>query len=86
MNFGKAIEALKQGYKVARKGWNGKNQYIQYIPSKILNKQLKHDEKYTFSDVLAIKTSNDVIQVGWLATQTDMLAQDWEILPAMAIN
>ena len=29
MNFGKAIEALKKGKKVARKGWNGKNQYIQ---------------------------------------------------------
>lgn len=86
MNFGEALEALKAGKKVARAGWNGKNQFLflvkgeslEYHTSANLNclmgKELHHP------DVIAIKTTIGDIQVGWLASQTDMLAEDWKIV------
>lgn len=86
MNFGQAIEALKQGKKVARKGWNGKGQFLYLINGEsfeyrvyadmscLLDKDLMH------SDVIAIYTTNNVIQVGWLASQSDMLCEDWYIV------
>lgn len=83
MDFGLAIEAIKQGHKVARKGWNGKNQYIE-IASNI---------SYINADGVAINAEHDAIgnkaiafvgvagvQLGWLASQADMLAEDWTIV------
>lgn len=86
MNFGKALEALKDGMRVTRKGWNGKDQFLFLVKgdtleyatnanlSCLLHKEVPH------SDVIAIKTTSGVVQVGWLASQTDMLAEDWEIV------
>jgi len=86
MNFGKALEALKTGKKVAREGWNGKEQFLfivdgtslEYSTSADLSCLL--DKEVPHSDVIAIKTTSGVIQVGWLASQTDMLAEDWVIV------
>ncbi|NFH81731.1 DUF2829 domain-containing protein [Clostridium botulinum] len=81
MNFGEALENLKQGKKVARKGWNGKKQYIElatairYVNAdgKIIN--CNHDaignKAIAFVETLGV-------QMGWLASQADMLAEDWE--------
>lgn len=60
-NFGEAIKYLKRGFKVARKGWNGKRQYIQLASG---NKAIAF-----------VGTSG--VQMGWLASQADMLAEDW---------
>lgn len=83
MNFGKALEALKQGYRVARKGWNGKNQYIElatnisYVTTtgEIINAE---HENIGNKAIAFVGTSG--IQLGWLASQADMLAEDWEIV------
>lgn len=86
MTFGLAIEALKKGLKVARKGWNGKNQFLFLVKGESLeyytaaNLENLQGEGIHHPDVIAIKTTVGDIQVGWLASQTDMLAEDWVIV------
>ena len=85
MNFGKAIEEAKQGKCVSRKGWNGKDQFVFLVKGTDLQKTLKYGYgeyigEPTIVDALAIKTASNQIQIGWLATQTDMLAEDWIII------
>ena len=83
MNFGKALEKVKLGKKIARKGWNGKNQFVFVVDGDLLNDAVGYANVGNLaecSDVLAIYTSNKVVQVGWLATQTDMLADDWYVV------
>ena len=82
MNFGEAIHELKCGRKVARSGWNGKGMYLYYVPA---NKYpaVTHIAKEEFGDkvpygaYIAMKTAQNNV-VPWLASQTDMLADDWE--------
>lgn len=78
MNFGEALNHVKDGKRIARKNWNGKNQYVFLVKGE----ELQHigDKVCKTVDVLAIKTTSDIIQVGWLATQTDMLATDWYVV------
>ena len=79
-SFGEAIKYLKRGFKVARKGWNGRNQYIElasgisYVnaDSEIVN--CEHDAIGNKA-VAFVGTSG--VQMGWLASQADMLAEDW---------
>lgn len=83
MTFGLAIEALKKGLKVARKGWNGKGQYIElatnisYVNAgdEIIN--CNHDAIGNKA-IAFVGTSG--VQMGWLASQADMLAEDWYIV------
>lgn len=80
-SFGCALEKVKHGARIARQGWNSKNQYV-FLVRKL--------EFYTDADLsewegkrtlvhpaLAIKTTVGQIQVGWLASQADMLSEDW---------
>ena len=68
MNFGQAIEALKQGKKVARAGWNGKGMYLE------LQRPDAHS-KMTLPYIYMYTAQGD--NVPWLARQTDMLSDDW---------
>lgn len=85
MTFGQAIEALKAGQQVARAGWNGKGQFLYLVKAADLQNGLKYgygeyQGEPVFTDVIAIKTTANQIQVGWLASQTDMLCEDWVIV------
>ena len=71
LNFGQAIQALKEGKKVCREGWNGKNMW--------LNLQVP-DEHSKMSLPYIYMFTADKNQVPWLASQTDMLAEDWQIV------
>lgn len=80
-SFGEAIKYLKRGFKVARQGWNGKDQFLVYIDP-YNNDQFKLIEAAplgTFHGYVAIKTNYNAI-VPWLASQTDMLAEDWKFV------
>ena len=80
MNFGKAIEALKDGKKVTRKGWNGKKQYIQLatgISYKTTNGEIVNCEHDTIGNMAIAFVGTSGVQMGWLASQADMLAEDW---------
>lgn len=71
VNFGEAIEALKQGLRVARNGWNGKGMWLE------LQEPDEHS-KMTLPYIYMKTACNN--QVPWLASQTDILAEDWIVL------
>ena len=79
-NFGEAIKYLKRGFKVARKGWNGKGQYIELATS-ISYKNTEDEVINCEHDAIGNKAIAFVgtsgVQIGWLASQADMLAEDW---------
>lgn len=80
MNFGQAIEALKAKSKVARKGWNGKGIFIEL---QVPDEYSKMTHPYIFIDTTGLQTDNldaPKNRVPWLASQTDMLAEDWIII------
>ena len=83
MPFGSAIELMKKGYKVKRKGWNGKNQYIE-LASAISYKNPAGEVVNSEHDAIGNKAIAFVgtsgVQMGWLASQADMLAEDWVIV------
>lgn len=78
MNFGKAIEELKQGNSVQREGWNGKNMYIYLQSSPVPSAYFSGFRKY--DPVVCMVTVQSTHQVGWLASQADMLAEDWDVV------
>ena len=83
MNFGLAIEAVKKGKKCRRAGWNGKNQHIElatrisYMTAGGVYMNVEH-EAIGNKAIAFVGTSG--VQMGWLASQADMLAEDWEIV------
>lgn len=77
MKFGEAIEAMKEGKKVTRKGWNGKGIFIEL---QVPDKGSKMTSPYIYIDTTGLQTDNvDAPKslVPWLASQTDILADDW---------
>lgn len=92
-SFGDAIKYVKRGLKVARKGWNGKGMYVflgfdyefrtdanltEFNPK---NETECTDENTVFAyDCLVLRTADKMLQPGWLASQSDMLAEDWMLV------
>lgn len=81
-NFGWAIAALKKGKKVARKNWNGKGMFLFLAHSMDITTDadlscVKDLEGDLVSPSIVMKTADDRFCVGWVANQTDMLADDW---------
>jgi hypothetical protein len=92
MNFGQAIEALKSGSKVSRAGWNGKGMWLVLVPG-TPKASLRDGTPYkaaTGLDECEILPHIDMWTVnadgrramlpGWLASQSDMLADDWSVV------
>ena len=86
MTFGLAIEAMKKGKKVARKGWNGNGMFLYYVPvgaykpcTEIATSLVNENGLVEYGAYIAMKTAQGNV-VPWLASQTDMLAEDWVIL------
>ena len=92
MTFGLALEALKKGCKVARKGWNGKGMWLILVPGQ---KEVALRQGTPYGDALALTSCEILPHIdmwttnaygrramlpGWLASQTDMLSDDWEIV------
>ena len=91
MKFGLAIEALKLGKKVAREGWNGKGMFLYLTQgSKVTYSKLKKETQKALINypdtVVSINAHIDMfaadgsIVIGWLASQTDILSDDWYIV------
>lgn len=81
MDFGKAIEALKGGKKVARVGWNGKGMFLCFVHWKdwSVNPAETHKTSTHLAPWIGIKTADNMF-VPWVASQTDMLAEDWRLV------
>jgi hypothetical protein len=107
LDFGSAIQGLKQGLMARRSGWNGKGMFIflrpadelgvdfivnqvkslpdsvkQYYKEKDALEQPSEQglNKVIFGAYICMKAADGSIVNGWLASQTDILAEDWEIL------
>ena len=93
MTFGLAIEALKMGKRVARAGWNGKGMWITLscTGSKMVKAEdiwAPHNREFALANggevqvdpYFTMKTAQGTIQSGWLASQADMLAEDWQVV------
>lgn len=86
LNFGGALVALKNGQKVCRSGWNGKGMFLFLVKAseyQIDNHSLpldmqKGQEPFLYPWI-GMKTADNKI-VPWLASQTDVLAEDWIVL------
>ncbi|HEX3747624.1 MAG TPA: DUF2829 domain-containing protein [Bryobacteraceae bacterium] len=99
MDFGEAIRTLKAGKRVARAGWNGKGMFLYYVPAASypaqtdVAKEYWKDKATSFTETnvpkvpyvayIAMKTAQENV-VPWLASQTDVLAEDWETVEGAA--
>ena len=91
MTFGLAIEALKRGDIVTRRGWNGKGMFLWLKPAATIKSEWCKDPLLkSLADrnggeiealgTICMKTADGKVLTGWLASQTDMLSEDWMIL------
>lgn len=79
-SFSDAIRYLKRGLKVKRKGWNGKNQYIELAKNiSYVNpsEEVVNAEHEDIGNHAIAFVGTPGVQIGWLASQADMLAEDW---------
>lgn len=83
LSFGDAITYLKLGYKVARAGWNGKGMFLFLVPGLVFKVNrppllgiYPEGTEITYQPHIDMKTADDKV-VPWLASQTDMLSNDW---------
>lgn len=67
MDFSEALVAIKGGKKLMRRGWNGKGMWVEWMPPETPN----------WLPYIRMKTADDKY-VPWLASQTDLLASDWQ--------
>ena len=97
MNFGQALEHIKMGYRVARRGWNGKKmcifltrgsdvqfknlkQHNQDALACARSEEISENQVVHICDHIDMITADGSIVIGWHASQTDILAEDWEIV------
>lgn len=83
MQFGEAIRMMKQGKRVARLGWNGKSQYIELatcISYKGASGDIVNCEHEAIGNKAIAFVGTSGVQMGWLASQADMLAEDWIVV------
>lgn len=79
-SFGEAIKYMKRGFRVKRKGWNGKDQYIELasnISYKTPSGHVANCEHKAIGNQAIAFVGTSGVQMGWLASQADMLADDW---------
>lgn len=95
MNFGEAIDLLNDGYMVSRAGWNGKGMFVYKTIGNTVSKDFipkfaslplpvktfleKKGEDVEFLPSITMYTAQGKMQPGWLASQSDILAEDWDL-------
>ena len=87
MDFGLALAAIKGGSKVARQGWNGKGMFIFLVPGSTFNVSrppllgmYPEGTEIRYHAHIDMRTADGMV-VPWLASQTDVLAEDWVAVP-----
>ena len=89
LNFGQAVEALKKGFRVTRPGWNGRGMFLCYMPPVVIPAGMVNERTRQFipegdlnvGGYIVMFTAQGIWQPGWLASQADLLAEDWIVLP-----
>lgn len=84
MGFDEALKALKSGEKITRTGWNGKGQYVvvAYMQEAMLStgEAIFEPEHEAIGSKFLMFVGTSGYQCGWLASQADILAEDWEVV------
>lgn len=87
LDFGAALNAVKQGYRIKRAGWNGADMFVYYVPAASYPAQTDVAKAYfgegalvPYRAYLALKTAQGDVAT-WAPSGSDALAEDWEILP-----
>lgn len=84
MTFGEAIEQCKIGAKIQREGWNGKEQYVVLARMKrcvtACGELIESPAHNNIGDNFLLFVGSSGYQCGWLASQADMLADDWKVI------
>ena len=83
MDFSDALYALKEGVKVARRGWNGKGMWIGLVKGDEWSFTNGKCDNLPLLPFIAMRTADGKF-VPWLASQTDILADDWMITDALS--
>lgn len=99
MNFGQAIEAMNNGSMVQRSGWNGKGMFVYKtvgntvgkdfipkfasLPESVKEFLAKKDADVVFHPSITMYTAQGEMQPGWLCSQADMLADDWQLFESV---
>lgn len=85
-SFSWALDEIKAGRKLAREGWNGKNMFIFHVPGSRFEVNrppllgiYPHGTVINYHAHIDMRTADGTI-VPWLASQTDILAEDWGIV------
>ena len=89
--FGQSVESLKSGRKVSRKGWNGKGMFLWLKPFTMVKSEWCKDPmlkdiadrnggEIEALGTICMKTADNKILTGWLASQTDILSCDWVLV------
>lgn len=88
MNFGQALEAVKQGHKIARAGWNGANQFVIKAGGYTVSEARPGSDyakagitgEFNIQPHLDLKNAQGHMQPGWVPSQGDLFADDWIIV------
>ena len=83
MDFGEAIRNAKQGKKIRRAGWNGKNQHVELatnISYRNADGEIVNCDHDAIGNMALAFVGTSGVQMGWLASQSDMLADDWSVV------
>ena len=91
LTFGDAVAALKEGKRVSRSGWNGKGMYLWLLPAAMVKAEwcrephLKAKAEENGGEIeclgsIRMMTADKKVLTGWLASQSDVLAEDWQII------
>ena len=86
MDIGLAIKHMREGGRVARKGWNGKGMFLFLVRGSTFKADREPHTRFygegteiNYHAHVDMKTADGTL-VPWLASQTDLLAEDWEIV------
>lgn len=85
MDFGVALKCLIAGFRITREGWNGKGMWLYHVPANSYPAQTDAAKAHfgamvPYRAYIAMKTVDNEV-VPWLASQSDVLAEDWIVLP-----
>ena len=91
MCFAQALGKLEDGHLVARKGWNGKGMYIWYVPAttvalgslqeiRVRGIAMQNGGTVSFNPHIRMRCSDGSVTSGWVPSQVDMFARDWEVV------
>ena len=88
MNFGEALNLIKNGQRVARRGWNGRGMFVYYVPAAkypanrnelaVMGTFADADGMVSYNAYMAIKNVDGTIST-WVPSVNDCLAEDWEL-------